>query len=131
VKAQTVVSDVFDRRALRGWRIIWIGTILSYFLYGAYDGDLGMPWRPITLIVILGIIAARWSIVHDTRWFTYAQTCIQASVLMTLVQLYLVVHNLATIQVMVPLMASLVITILGWIVIVYKPRPRMRGWSRR
>lgn len=118
----TPISDDRDKRALQGWRILWIGTLVCYFVYGAYQGDLGVPYGPLLGAAICTIIWARLWIVSETRWFYYNQTCMQAGILMTVVQLLLIGHNSLTVMAPVPLVLGVGTLLAGWYAILRKPR---------
>lgn len=128
MKALTSVTNDQDRRGLSGWRIIWVSTIICYLLYGAYDGNLGYPWGALLGIFIALVIYGRWWLVHDTRWFTYAQTCWQGSIVLTLVHIFIIGHNLATIAELTPIVVEAAACILGWVVMLYQPRPKRLPW---
>lgn len=128
--AQTTVSDDRDRRGLHGWRVIWTTTVFCYFLYGFFGGDLGIPWGPLTGVAIAGVIYLRWWLVHDTRWFLFSQTCMQGAFLLSLIQLYLIIHNLRTIQSLWPVLIGVGFVLVGWYIMLRQPKPRMEGWRR-
>jgi hypothetical protein len=108
--------------------VIWISTVFSYFLYGFHDGNLGLLWGPLLGLFIVVVIYCRWWLVHDTRWYTYAQTCWQGSLVLSVVQLVLIVHNVMTIAAILPMLVSLGALVTGWVLMFYQPRPRVQPW---
>ena len=120
----TTHLDDRDRRALGGWRFLWISTIVCYFLYGAAGGDLGVPWGPLLGVAIGVVIAGRVWVVNGSRWFYYWQTCIYAGVLLTVGQGILIINNVVTILALLPLMASIASVLISWYLMFRPERPK-------